>query len=158
MDLEKRTIAVNKTYNPKVKVGLGTPKTDASSRLIPIPLLLAERIRKHRIEVKTRQLQFSGQYKNKNLVFPGDLGGYFSTTSMDRYLKQAAEKIGVAGTINLHDFRDTYATRLYEKTGDLKMVQTLLGHSDIATTANVYTHISIEHALEYIDKLDVINQ
>jgi len=76
---------------------------------------------------------------------------------MIRFLKQAADNIGIE-SINIHDFRDTDATRLYEKTGDLKMIQTLLDHGDITTTANVYSHISIDHTLEYIDNLDTLNK
>ncbi|MEG2777634.1 MAG: site-specific integrase [Cellulosilyticaceae bacterium] len=41
-----------------------------------------------------------------------------------------------------HSLRHTYATMLFEKGVSPKQVQTLLGHSDIATTLNIYTHVS----------------
>lgn len=43
-----------------------------------------------------------------------------------------------------HTFRHSAATIVNERTGDLKLVQNLLGHSNLSTTADVYTHTSTE--------------
>ncbi|WP_210647829.1 tyrosine-type recombinase/integrase, partial [Staphylococcus aureus] len=56
--------------------------------------------------------------------------------------------------ITVHDFRDTYATRLFEQTSNLKMIQQLLGHSDISTTANEYTHVSLKESMQFIQALE----
>lgn len=51
----------------------------------------------------------------------------------------------------MHDFRDTYASLLYEKTKDLKTIQTLLGNTDFNTTPDAYTHVSAEEQKTFID-------
>ncbi len=43
--------------------------------------------------------------------------------------------------IRYHDFRDSCATLLYENNIGMKEIQTWLGHSDIGTTMNTYTHL-----------------
>ncbi len=45
---------------------------------------------------------------------------------------------------NFHSLRHTYATRLFENNVPIKTIQALLGHKDIATTMNIYTHVMPE--------------
>src|SRR5207244_5292946 len=49
-----------------------------------------------------------------------------------------------AGRRGLHLFRHTAGSLLNKKTADLKRVQVQLGHADIGTTADVYTHVDLE--------------
>ena len=53
--------------------------------------------------------------------------------------------------IHIHTLRHSYATHVYEKTGDIRMVQELLGHEDIGTT-QVYTHLSTDLKKKMVDK------
>jgi site-specific recombinase XerD len=62
-------------------------------------------------------------------------------------IKKYANSIGVYKRITPHTFRHSFATKLLMKGGDLRTVQTLLGHSSIATT-QIYTHISDSHVKE----------
>jgi integrase len=52
------------------------------------------------------------------------------------------------GESGFHTFRHSAASILNERTGNLKLTQKLLGHSNISTTADVYTHISEESERE----------
>jgi integrase len=57
------------------------------------------------------------------------------------------DRIGIARSrraAGFHTFRHSAATIVNQKTGNLKLVQKLLGHSNLSTTADVYTHTSAD--------------
>ena len=62
-----------------------------------------------------------------------------------------AKKAGIKKHIHPHTFRHTYATEIYNATGDLKLVQELLGHKSMSTTS-IYAHISKEYKNENVNK------
>lgn len=154
IDFNKRQININKSYSPQTK--LGSTKTENSTRKIPIPFFLVTALKKHKVNQSEIKLQLGNKYEDNDLVFDNGFGKYIATTSLNRALKKFANEIGI-DSLNTHDFRDTYATKLYNQTKDLKMVQTLLGHSDISTTADIYTHVSEEEASNYINVLDELH-
>lgn len=152
IDFEKRLIHVNKSYSDLGIVG--SPKTDSSIRNIPIPQFLADELIKKKAEQAEIRLMIGNQYTNNNLVFENGFGQYIGNGAYVSAFKKFAKAIGV-DRINVHDFRDTYATKLYNQTKDLKMIQTLLGHKDIKTTADVYTHVSDEETKKFIDNASI---
>ncbi|MCM1367554.1 MAG: site-specific integrase [Roseburia sp.] len=56
----------------------------------------------------------------------------------------------------LHDLRHTFATRALEADIPMKVVQTWLGHSEIATTADIYSDVSIDYSLREAAKLNAV--
>jgi integrase len=68
---------------------------------------------------------------------------------MDRYFTQALQRAGLP-TIRLHDARHTYATLMLKQGIPLKGVQTLLGHSSISVTADIYTHMDLDQERQYV--------
>lgn len=60
-----------------------------------------------------------------------------------------------AGTkITAHQLRHAYATMLYEAEIDEKMAQEILGHADITTTKNIYTHIRLQRKISAAERLN----
>lgn len=151
VDFERGIITVNKSY--RQPSGTTSPKTKSSNREIPMPLPVANILRNE----KRKQLELAEKLPDRfvweNLVFTNDKGAHIAATSLGRALSEFSEKIGMEDSINVHDFRDTYATRLYERTKDLKMIQALLGHSDFSTTADIYTHVSIEEKKKVVNSV-----
>jgi len=69
---------------------------------------------------------------------------------VQRMIKRYAAKAGIEKDISPHTFRHTFATDLYRETSKIRLVQKVLGHSDLSTTM-VYTHIfdpEVEEALK----------
>jgi len=67
--------------------------------------------------------------------------------SIERIVKQHAVKAGITRKVTPHTLRHSFATDLLDGGADLRAVQALLGHANIATT-QVYTHVTDKHLRE----------
>ncbi|MCR6495126.1 tyrosine recombinase XerC [Thermomonas sp. S9] len=83
-------------------------------------------------------------------VFPGRGGARISARAIQLRLKQLAQRQGVFKRIHPHLLRHSFASHVLESSGDLRGVQELLGHADIATT-QIYTHLDFQHLAKVYD-------
>jgi integrase/recombinase XerD len=80
-------------------------------------------------------------HRNQRWLFPNKAGnGPIGRGALGRAFVLAAREAGITAC-TLHSLRHGYATRLLERNVNLRIVQILLGHGSIATTA-VYTHLT----------------
>lgn len=85
---------------------------------------------------------------NVDLIFTTSTGNKLNPKNVRKMVYNYAEKAGITDkNVSPHTFRHTFATDLYSKTKNLRMVQKALGHSDISTT-QIYTHIVDEEMEE----------
>jgi integrase/recombinase XerC len=83
-------------------------------------------------------------------VFRGRAGAPISPRTVQARLKTLALQQGSAKRIHPHLLRHTFASHMLESSGDLRAVQELLGHADIATT-QIYTHLDFQHLSRVYD-------
>ena len=82
---------------------------------------------------------------NRYLFVSRGEGGFLTRRRFHQLLKDLAIKTGIdPAKVSPHVLRHAFATHLVEGGADLRSVQTLLGHADIATT-QIYTHVARDH-------------
>lgn len=122
--------------------GIKEPKTSAGIRTIPIPEMLADILRKQKVRYNTCKLQYGKNFIDSNCVVFQCKGAGYQVDSVshayDRFIKKYDLKAEDYGS--LHQLRHTFASMLASLNTPIKDVQEMLGHSDISTTMNVYTH------------------
>ncbi|WP_027296073.1 tyrosine-type recombinase/integrase [Robinsoniella sp. KNHs210] len=151
IDFDKMRITVNKTLvlskaSTSSEILQDNTKTDAGTRFLPITHDLLPVIKEY--------------CRNRvGILFLSEYGNYIGTSTFrKRWLKLLSKlksKNGgvLADDITPHIFRHTYASDLYKAGIDIKTAQYLLGHKDIKTTLDTYTHFG------YVDvKIDKLEQ
>jgi integrase/recombinase XerC len=83
-------------------------------------------------------------------VFPGRGDAPISPRAVQLRLRAAARAQGVWKRVHPHLLRHSFASHVLESSGDLRGVQELLGHADIATT-QIYTHLDFQHLAKVYD-------
>ena len=78
--------------------------------------------------------------KNDDIVFLNRFGKSISRVSLFKIVKRYTLAAGILKDISPHTFRHSFATHLIEHGADLRVVQEMLGHENIATT-EIYTHV-----------------
>ncbi len=85
-----------------------------------------------------------------DFVFPGRGGAQISSRAVQLRMKKLAAQRGVYKRVHPHLLRHSFASHMLESSGDLRGVQELLGHADIATT-QIYTHLDFQHLAKVYD-------
>ncbi|MBU0899008.1 MAG: site-specific integrase [Nanoarchaeota archaeon] len=75
------------------------------------------------------------------ILFPSQRGGKLTTATVQKVVKNSAKKAGIRKDVHPHTLRHSFATHLLESGADLRIIQKLLGHSNIRTT-QIYLQVS----------------
>ena len=136
IDLKEGVIRVNKGLS-RTREGLvlETTKTAKSTRMIPLPDEAIQVLAKLKEEQKVVYL------KDINIVFRTKNNTYISPRNFQRKYYTLRDKAGIPKEISVHGLRHTFATRLLEAGEDMRIIMELLGHAEISTTANIYSHV-----------------
>ncbi|MCJ7695595.1 MAG: site-specific integrase [Anaerolineaceae bacterium] len=157
LDMKSRILQIRRQVQRVTGKGLiyCEPKSSSSRRVV---ILGATAIEKLRTEFKQLQIQpqiAGNNWVENDLIFPNSLG---KPREHSRLLKEFKEILPLAGLplIRFHDLRHTAATLMLQQGIHPKVVQEMLGHSDINLTLTTYSHILPTMQLEAANKMDEI--
>lgn len=128
------------------------PKTDRSRRTIALPGPLIEALRKQRVEQNQERLVAGTEWVDWDLVFTQPNGRPLDKHSDYEAWVKLLQDAGVRH-IRLHDGRHTAATLLLTAGVHPRVVMELLGHSQMRTTTDIYSHVMPALAKEAADRM-----
>jgi integrase/recombinase XerD len=88
-------------------------------------------------------------------LFPGYRGQHMSGRQLHRLVRLAAARAGITKRVGVHTLRHSFATHLLEQDTDIRVIQVLLGHKKLDTTA-LYTRVTnttIRNVTSPLDRL-----
>ena len=120
----------------------------SKERLIPVSDLALDWIKRY-LPVRDQQLLKKG--KSSDYLFLNSRGGQLTRQAVWQKIKKYCQQAGIAKDVTPHTLRHSFATHLLEHGADLRVVQEILGHTDISTT-QIYTNLTQKHILDVYQK------
>ncbi len=121
----------------------------SKERLIPISEVALSWIDSYKEKVRDPLILKVGQ--NCDFIFLNSRGTALTRQAVWQIIKKYCNMAGIQKNVTPHTLRHTFATHLLENGADLRVVQEILGHSDISTT-QIYTNLSQKHILQVYAK------
>lgn len=128
------------------------PKSAAGVRSIRLPGFLVDLLKQHQAQQLERKNKVK-TWEERDLVFPNTRGGYLHPNRLGEAFRVLLEQAGLPA-IRFHDLRHSAATILLSMGVNIKVIQEMLGHSDISITLRVYGHLLPSMQQEAVDKWD----
>jgi len=164
VDFESNTIKIINNINfTNGKTYMSTPKTLESKRILYISDGLKKILREYKL-VQSKNKLFYGPRAIKNyydsieydFILTWETGRkihpMYYTNRFGKLLKESS----IVKAIRFHDIRHTNATLLLSQGVDFKTIQSRLGHSNINTTLNIYSHVNLDMQKDAVNKLSSI--
>lgn len=141
IDFESKTITIrNNLLNIRGKgIYLDSPKTKKSKRTISLPDVCFDLLKKLKHNQESLKEMYKSIWQNTEFVFKDEYGNYYNPSRLSRNWVAFTKKYHLKH-IRLHDLRHTCATFLISHNVPIATVSKKLGHSNVYTTLDVYTH------------------
>ncbi|WMJ79573.1 site-specific integrase [Clostridium sp. MB40-C1] len=149
----KQVNIISADGSKEYKTIVQSPKSKNSIRTVPIPSSLIPILKTHATLQKQERFKAGASYIETDFIFTTELGKTIDAKNLTRSYQRLLKKAKIKYK-KFHSLRHTYATKLFEANVPLKTVQTLLGHSSISITADIYTHVMPKEKNEAVEKLN----
>lgn len=158
IDVAHATLQVRRTifYIPHKGFTITEPKTAKSRRSIHLTALAIEALKRHRLNQHELRLKAGPLWTNQNWVFCNQIGMPLHPTTMLRYSFYPLLTRAEVPRIRFHDLRHSAASLLLSMGVHPKIVQELLGHSQISMTLDVYSHVLPSLQAEAVQRLNAL--
>ncbi|MCP8970467.1 site-specific integrase [Ectobacillus ponti] len=155
VDLEKGMLYVRQTLSKDGKTFLTGAKTDSSVRSIKLSQETIAALKKHKARVASERLKGGAEYSNYDLVVCTAKGTPMNPENLKRTFIRLTKQADVS-TIRFHDLRHTHATMLLAQGVHAKVISERLGHSNIKTTLDIYSHVLPSMQEEAANQIDAL--
>lgn len=150
IDLKRGILYINNSlqriqkedYETKTALMLGAPKTEKSTRIIPIKSDILEKLR-----------EMQPLYSPNAFLLSGKTDKAIEPRNMQYYFKQMQLSAGIE-PLCFHSLRHTFASTCIQSGMDVKTLSEILGHSNVNTTLSYYVHSSIDQKLKQIEAVN----
>ncbi|MEM7193534.1 MAG: tyrosine recombinase XerC [Pseudomonadota bacterium] len=88
---------------------------------------------------------------SESALFVNQKGNRLSPRGIQYRINEWSRRIGLGRRLHPHMLRHSFASHVLQSSGDLRAVQEMLGHADVATT-QIYTHLDFQHLAKVYDK------
>lgn len=141
VDLEAGLVHVRRNVQ-RLPQGLvfGPPKSMRSRRTIPLPMTSVGVLRMHRARQAAEILALGHVWADPDLVFTSEVGTVIEPRNLSRFFDQLIKRAGLR-RIRFHDLRHTCASMLLAQGVPARVVMDVLGHSQLAVTTDLYSHV-----------------
>lgn len=181
IDFKKRNIKVYKNLQymqdektRECQFVVQAPKTKQSNRTIPMLDKVADAFRNQRKDQSKAIIMLGDRWEQaddlqlQNLIFTTEVGKPLSRTSVNRTITSIVNAINKQGRKDAekekreyepmadftpHSIRHSFATRCFENGVPAKVVQDFMGHTNLFTTMDIYTHVTEDGKHEEIEKI-----
>lgn len=155
VDFEDMSLQVKRTFLGKYKGENkeNEPKSASGRRNIPLAQFAVDALKQHRVRQLEAHLQVGDAWVDRDLVFCKHNGDFIALTTFHELFKALLRDAGLPN-IRFHDLRHSAATILLSMGVDMKVIQQILGHSNYAITANIYSHVLQSMSREAMQKMD----
>lgn len=140
-DAGEITVDWQRTTTAEGQLVEGPTKTKSGTRVVPINAQVVAALREWRSAQAEQRLARGEDWGGGDFVFTSQEGRPYHPSSFDDRLAKLADGAGLP-RLSPHELRHTFASRCLEMNMPVKLVSSMLGHSKVETTQNLYQHIS----------------
>jgi integrase len=131
------------------------PKTARSRRRVELTMVAVDALRRHAAGQVYEREAMGALWRDADLVFCGQHGGFLQVSDVYDAFRRILDRAGLP-RVRFHDLRHTAATLMLSRHVHPKVASEMLGHSTVAITLDLYSHVSGTMQREAVGVLDAL--